>query len=73
MLSDHLIFYFPLLLSPSIFPSFRVFSSGSALCTPISFFFFFVMLGADLGGSGEKEYYFSAGALWSRRFFSEVL
>ena len=31
------------------------------------------MLGADLGGSGEKEYYFSAGALWSRRFFSEVL
>ena len=28
------------------------------------------MLGADLGGSGEKEYYFSAGALWSR-FFSE--
>ena len=37
MLSNHLIFYFPLLLSPSISPSFRVFSSGSALCTPISY------------------------------------
>ena len=31
MLSNHLIFYYPLLL-PSIFPSIRVFSNESALC-----------------------------------------
>ena len=31
MLSDHLILCHPLLLSPSIFPSIRAFSSGSAL------------------------------------------
>ena len=33
MLSYHLILYCPLLLLPSIFPSIRVFSSESALCT----------------------------------------
>ena len=32
MLSSHLIFCRPLLLLPSIFPSIRVFSNGSALC-----------------------------------------
>ena len=32
MLSDHLILYRPLLLLPSIFPSFRVFSNELALC-----------------------------------------
>ena len=32
MLSDHLILYCPLLPWPSIFPSIRVFSSGSVLC-----------------------------------------
>ena len=32
MPSDHLIFYRPLLLLPSIFPSIRVFSNESALC-----------------------------------------
>ena len=32
MLSNHLILYCPLLLWPSIFPSIRVFSSGSVLC-----------------------------------------
>ena len=33
MLSNHLIFCYPLLLLPSIFPSIRVFSNGSALCS----------------------------------------
>ena len=32
MPSNHLIFYHPLLLLPSIFPSIRVFSNESALC-----------------------------------------
>ena len=32
MPSNHLIFCHPLLLLPSMFPSIRVFSSGSALC-----------------------------------------
>ena len=31
MLSNHLIFYYPLLLLPSVFPSIRVFSNESAL------------------------------------------
>ena len=33
MLSNHLIFCYPLLLLPSIFPSIRVFSNESALCS----------------------------------------
>ena len=32
MSSNHLIFYCPLLLLPSVFPSIRIFSSESALC-----------------------------------------
>ena len=32
MPSNHLIFYYPLLIPPSIFPSIRVFSNESALC-----------------------------------------
>ena len=32
MLSNHLLFYLPLLLLPAIFPSIRVFSNESALC-----------------------------------------
>ena len=32
MLSNHLIFYSPLLLLPSVFPSIRVFPNESALC-----------------------------------------